>query len=596
MSTKLSQNLTLFKLFKNTFGEYKSKIILLTALSFVSGFFESVGINAIIPLFSFASKNQAANTDFISRAIEKFFIYSGLEYTLTSLLVFVISIFIFKAIALFGANYVATQTTTAFETKTRNELLSKTLNADWAYLSGQKIGYLDQSLTTDIDQSSKLLTYISATIIVAANLVAYAFLVVNISLYVALFTIASGALVLLLLKPLFNKNMAVSEEMGMLYKELAHFVNETVLGMKTIKSAFVESKVLDCSKKYFERIKALNLHVAMLRNATTAILQPIGLVFVIAIFMYFYKMAVFNFAAFAVVVYAINKIFAYIQQAQSNLHTINAQVPYLLSVLKYKAEAEKHEEYDTGTEKFDFQKTLEFKNVMFSYKQGRGEVLRGVGFTIKKGEMAGLIGPSGAGKTTIVDLILRLYSPHGGEILLDGKDIGRIRMEEWRKSIGYVSQDLFLLNDTIENNIKFYSDIISEGDMVNAARVSNILDFIESLPQKFQTIVGERGILLSGGQRQRVILARVLARKPEMLILDEATSSLDNESEALIKKAIESLRGRITVLTIAHRLSTVTTSDKLLVLENGSIVEEGAPKKLLENKDSYFFKAYNVRN
>ncbi|MDP3935323.1 MAG: ABC transporter ATP-binding protein [Candidatus Giovannonibacteria bacterium] len=595
MPTKFNENLTWLNLFKKAFGEYKSEIILLAVLSFFSGFLESIGINAVIPLFSFLSKDQAAGADFISRAIENFFLYAHLEYTMASLLVFIISLFIIKAAALFWANYVAARTTAAFETKTRNELFSATLKADWPYLSEQKVGYLDQTLTNDVDQSSKLLSYISYSIIVFANLITYGFLIVNISWVVALFTLVFGGAVLLALKPLFNKNTAVSEAIGKLYKELAHYVNENVLGMKTVKAAFVEENVLKRSNKYFEEIKSLNLRVTALRNATTVLIQPVGLIFVIAVFAFFYKMTVFNFASFAVIVYAINKIFAFIQQAQSNLHTIHAQVPYLLSVLKYKNEAKKHEEYDLGTAGFHFQNKLEFKNVDFSYKHREQGVLKNVSFSVKKGEMVGLIGPSGAGKTTVVDLILRLYLPQKGAILLDEKEISDIRMENWRKNIGYVSQEIFLLNDTIENNIKFYSGAVTEKDIIEAARMANIDDFINSLPEKFATVVGERGILLSGGQRQRIILARVLARRPQVLILDEATSALDNESEILIQEAIDGLKGKVTVLAIAHRLSTVKASDKLIVLDDGKIIEEDSPEELLKNKDSYFFKVYNLR-
>lgn len=595
MPIKFSENLTRFNLFKKAFGEYRSQIFLLTALSFVSGFLESIGINAIIPLFSFVSKNQTPSGDFISKAIENFFHYAHLEYTLTFLLIFIILLFLVKAVALFWATYLSTHITTSFETKTRSELLSAILMADWPHLSEQKTGHLEQVLTTDIDHSSNLLSYISSLIIVLANMVAYSFLVVNISWTVALFTLVFGAAVLLGLKPLFNRNIAVSEAMSGTYKDIAHHVNENMTGMKFVKSAFVGDKVLERGREYFERMKKLSLKVAILRNATTVLLQPVGLIFIIAIFAFFYKMTVFNFASFAVVVYSINKIFSFIQQAQSNIHTINAQIPYLESALKFKSEAKKYEERDLGTANFRFQNKLEFKNVFFAYKQRGQNVLRDVAFSLNKGEMVGLIGPSGAGKTTVVDLILRLYLPQRGEILLDGKNIADIRMEYWRQNIGYVSQEIFLLNDTVENNIKFYSEAVTEKDMIEAARMANIYDFVDTLPEKFKTVVGERGILLSGGQRQRIILARVLARRPQILVLDEATSALDNKSELLIQKAIETLKGNVTALVIAHRLSTVMISDRLLVLDNGKIIEEGSPEKLLKDKDSYFFKVYNLR-
>lgn len=594
MTQNTGEVLGLLRLFRKEFGQYKFQIIVLAILSFISGILEGVGVNAIIPLFAFVSRDAVKGTDMISKTIERFFAYFNLSYTLASLLILIISLFLIKAIVLFLANFVVTKITSVYESKTRDELFTLTLKADWPYLSRQKIGHLDQILTVDINQSSKLLAYISESILVAANLAVYSLLVVNISPIIATLTLILGCAVLLVLKPLFRKNANISEVTAYLYKDLAHFVNENIIGMKTVKAAMVAARVMERGRKYFDELKDLNMKIAILRNATAALLQPMGAIFVVGIFAFFYKTTAFNFASFAVVVYAINKVVAYIQIAQSNAQTIYSSAPYLASVSDYRNEMIRREEKDGGIKTFIFNDRLEFKNVSFAYSQERG-VLHKVNFEIKKGEIAGFIGPSGAGKTTIVDLALRLYVPKDGRILLDGMDASDIRIEDWRKNIGYVSQDIFLLNDTIKNNIKFYGDAVTDEDIKHSARVANIYDFIESLPDKFDTIVGERGILLSGGQRQRIVLARVLARRPKILILDEATSALDNESELLIQKAIEGLKRGITVLAIAHRLSTVMVADKLFVLDGGKIIEEGSPKELLRNKDSYFFKVYNLR-
>ena len=185
---------------------------------------------------------------------------------------------------------------------------------------------------------------------------------------------------------------------------------------------------------------------------------------------------------------------------------------------------------------------------------------------MRKGEFLGLIGPSGAGKTTIVDLLLRLLKPGHGSILLDGVDISGIDMKAWRTNVGYVSQDIFLFNESIADNIRFYSSSISDNAIEEAAKLANIHEFVMELPDKYQTVVGERGIRLSGGQRQRIALARVLARRPQILILDEATSALDNESEIKIQESIQKLKGKITILVIAHRLSTILNTDRLISL------------------------------
>ena len=190
--------------------------------------------------------------------------------------------------------------------------------------------------------------------------------------------------------------------------------------------------------------------------------------------------------------------------------------------------------------------------------------------------------------------MLRLLIPTGGSVLLDGISSKDISLSSWRKNIAYVSQDLFILHDSIRNNVRFYDDSVTDDDIWEATRLAHIDEFIRSSPQGLDTLIGDRGITISAGQRQRLVIARALARKPQLLILDEATSALDNESEAHIKRVIEELKGQLTIVAIAHRLSTIMDSDSLVVLASGRVVETGAPKQLLANTDSYFYKVYTI--
>jgi len=588
-SNKISR---IWRVSKNAFGDYKWKIAGIAILSFVSGILEGISINAIIPLFSFIQGGEA--TDIISQNIKKFFLFFDFTYTVKYLLIFMVLLFVIRAVFLFIAKYITLKIAADYEKNTRCELFKLTLAAKWPHLSKQKVGFLDQILIMDVKYSSNLLSHIGGAILIFVNLVIYSLVAINISFVITILALAFGAFVFLMFKPLFYKTRIVSGKTAEKIKQLSHYVNENIIGMKTVKSMFVERAVFEKGLLYLERLKDLRMKTGILQNFSNVLMQPIGLIFIIGIFAFFYKTDIFTFSSFAVIVYAINRIFVNIQAAQSEAHVMSFHVPYLMNVLRYKEEAIQQREKDTGTKDFNFNDRFEIKNISFAY-DSQEKALSDVSFSLKKGQMIGLVGHSGGGKTTLVDILLRLQEPQQGEILLDGENILNISLREWRTNIGYVSQDIFLINDSIESNIKFYDDSISDEAMVAAAKMAHIHEFIENQPEQYKTIVGERGTRLSVGQRQRIILARALARKPTILILDEATSALDNESEAMIQKSIEKLRGKITVIAIAHRLSTVMASDKLVVLEGGKIVEEGTPKQLLKKTDSHFFKMYNIR-
>ena len=295
------------------------------------------------------------------------------------------------------------------------------------------------------------------------------------------------------------------------------------------------------------------------------------------------------------IVYLIQRIFTYLQQLQRGMQSAMTLIPHLQSVVDYQQIASEQKENVDQAKPFIFKKSIVFDHVTFSYRQDT-PVLKGISFKVNKGEMIGIVGPSGAGKTTLVDLLLRLFQLDQGRILLDGVDANDIDLVQWRSKIGYVSQDMFLMNDTIANNIRFYNQALSQKEIEAAAKQAQIHDFVQTLPEKYDSIIGDRGVLLSGGQRQRVVIARVLAQKPDVLVLDEATSALDNESEVKIQEVIRNLRGKVTVLVIAHRLSTIMDSDQLLILTDGKVSEQGLPKTLLKDKESYFSKVYNIRN
>jgi subfamily B ATP-binding cassette protein MsbA len=224
---------------------------------------------------------------------------------------------------------------------------------------------------------------------------------------------------------------------------------------------------------------------------------------------------------------------------------------------------------------------IEFVAVDFGYEPNE-PVLRNISLTIKQGQMTALVGASGAGKSTLVDLIPRFYDPISGRILIDGIDLREFEINTLRRKLAIVSQDTFIFNASVRENIAYAMEEVDEAAIWEAARLANALEFIQKMPQGFDTQLGERGIRLSGGQRQRIAIARALLRNPEILILDEATSALDSVSERLIQESLEKLSVGRTVIAIAHRLSTIIRADKVVVLEQGRIIEQGTYQELLQ--------------
>lgn len=581
------------KVFYKSYESYKKRIIALSALGVLSGFAEVVGINAIIPLFGVMLGEQTGGDDVFTKIVNKTFDFLGLSFTPWSIVGFIIALFLIRSLIIVVFNYVMVSISAEFERTARTKLLADTFRAKWQYLVGQKLGKLNTYIISHVDVASRGLTTMSQLIMTLTGMLMFVLVAVDISASFSALIMGVGFFSIIVFKAVYTKVRKLSELNTTSQEEVTHFVHESVSGLKTIKSSGVWKSILHVGEEYFKKLEKYRIGMYVYQNAQGVGMQFFSVVFVCLLFVYSTSTGWLSFGEVIVLIYLVQRIFSYVTNLQNILHTLNSAYPQLRSVQNYIDEVSREREPKSGESDFKFEKEISFSDVSFDY--GSTKIIDNVNFDIKKGETIGLIGPSGAGKTTIVDMLLGLLQPVEGQILVDGKNIREISPKAWHKRIGYVSQDNFLLNDTIYKNIAFFKDDISESDVKRAAKLANIEEFINSQEHGYDTMVGERGLKLSGGQRQRIAIARVIAQNPEVLVLDEATSALDNESELKIQNVIHGLRGKITVFIIAHRLNTVRDADRIIVLDSGKVVESGSPEELRQNSESYFSRMLTLK-
>lgn len=403
--------------------------------------------------------------------------------------------------------------------------------------------------------------------------------------------------VILYLTHWFQKSMKTA--FGQVRQQVANlnsFVQERLVGMKTIQ-LFARQ---DAEYQKFKEINQKHRKAWLDTIWYNSIFFPaVELISSIAIAMIVWYGAVqsvqkrMDFGTMLMFIQLIQLLFKPLRQIADKFNTLQMGMVASQRVFEILNTDEIHKEKLNGVELKPTKGEIRFENVHFSYQVGE-EILRGISFSVQTGQTLAIVGQTGAGKSTIINLINRFYEITSGKIYIDNQDISQVSLSSLRSCVGIVLQDVFLFSDTIHNNITLKNDSISRQQVIKAAQEIGIHDFIESLPQGYDFNVKERGAMLSVGQRQLIAFLRAYVHNPQILILDEATSSIDSHSEQLIQNATEKITKGRTSIIIAHRLATIQKADKILVLDKGKIVQEGTHCELLQNPDGYYSKLINV--
>ncbi|NOY63929.1 MAG: ATP-binding cassette domain-containing protein [Nitrospirae bacterium] len=368
---------------------------------------------------------------------------------------------------------------------------------------------------------------------------------------------------------------------------ITELLTETFSGIKIIKVFGKESALINLFKKRNQDYYRENMRSTRIVEATSLLMEFVGGLGITFVIWYGGRLVVsgaitpgdfFSFLAAIFMIYTpvkrLAKVHNGLQQARASIDRINEFL-----VLEREKDGDKEIE--------EFTRSIEYRDVSFRYPTSETYALRHINLKIRKGDIIALVGQSGAGKTTFVDLLPRFYDPTDGAIFIDDLDIRELRISSLRGLIGVVSQDVILFNDTVRANIAFGRPGATEEEIQEAAKAAYAHEFIMELPHGYDTMIGERGVRLSGGQRQRLSIARAILKNPPILILDEATSSLDTHAEMMVQKALDSLMKNRTTIVIAHRLSTVRIASKIIVLDHGMIVEQGTHEELLKKNGVY---------
>jgi len=561
-----------------------------TALAMVAilfaGIADGAGITALLPLLKLATATQqtghadmlpeiatggAKEGGHMERIVVEALSLVGLEPTLGVLLVAVVGFITIRSILLLIANRHVGYSSAHIATELRLSLLRAVLATQWQYFQNKPIGKLANSMATEANRSAQAYVFGVTMLAMVVQTVIYMGISFAVSWKATLACLGIGLLMMAVLHTLVRMSKQAGKRQTDFIKSLISRLTDTLQSVKSLKAMAREEladKVLSAeTDKLNEALRSEVLSKEML----DAILTPLtAIVIAVGIYIALGKWGM-PFASVLVLVILLGRVLGQLSKIQKQYQKLVTMESAFWSLRKAIKQAEKAREVSGGSEPPRLESAIRLDRVSFAY--GEKKVLQDVSLTIPTQSLTTIIGSSGAGKTTLVDLIIGLYEPSSGAVCLDDTPLTRIDLKQWRRKLGYVPQEQLLLHDSILTNVTLGDPQLTEADAEHALKEANAWEFVSTLPEGMHSSVGERGTKLSGGQRQRIMIARALVHRPSVLILDEPTSALDPASEALISETLRRLRKDYTILAISHQPALAKSADVVYQLKNGELTE-----------------------
>lgn len=481
----------------------------------------------------------------------------------------------------------------------RTNVYQKFLKLPVSFFTEQRKGDMMSRISNDIGNvegsiMNSLVDIINAPFMIIASLITLFLLSPSLTLFSLLVFPVMGGVISWVGKSLKRHSMKAQEELGTLFS----LVDETLKSSKIIKIFNADTILKSRFEKTTNKWQDYSIAMSRRRELASPSSEFLGSVTILLITWFAgiqilekHSMSAVTFIGFIAIFFQILDPAKRLSAAISNIQGGIPAVQRVLEVLDYDL---KVEEIENPIPITTLNHQIEFKNISFYYDKDK-QILKNFSLTIPKGKTVALVGQSGSGKTTIANLLARFYDVTEGEILIDGTNIKDLKLTDYRKLLGMVTQESVLFNDTVYNNILMGKTTAPEEEVINASKIANAHQFIENLPEGYHTNIGDDGNKLSGGQKQRLSIARAVLKNPPVMILDEATSALDTESERLVQDALDHMMENRTSMVIAHRLSTIQKADHIVVMERGRIVEQGSHNELINN-DGVYKKLVELQN
>ncbi|MCE5215192.1 MAG: ABC transporter ATP-binding protein/permease, partial [Methanobacterium sp.] len=539
------------------------KVALALTLMVIISLNEAVSLLILIPLLQLVGLDVAQGSlGQLAGFVSSFFTAIGLQPTLIMVLVIYVLVISFSAVLTRYQNIKTSEIQYQFATHLRKGLYNAITNSNWLFFSRMKSSNFAHALTNEIERIStgtgQFLTFL-ATIMI---LVVYIIFALKLAGLITGIIFGVGVAIILVLRRRTGRSRSSGEEITTTTRDLYYSIMQHLDGMKTIKSFGMQEENIKVFKEQSDQV-ARNYLESIKSYADVRLLFEVGTVVVLAVMVFvLIEVVKLPTASLFLLIYLFVRMIPQFSTIQRAYQYFINMLPAFGNVMDLEEQCLENSEA-TGSEDDEIKSKHEinFKNVKFSYRGEDHFTIKNLDLRILAGKTTAIAGPSGAGKSTVADLLMGLIKPDEGKITVDGIPISGRFFTSWRNEIGYVAQETFLFNESIRFNLILASPDAGEDDLIEALKLAAAYDFVYKLPEGLDTIIGDRGVRLSGGEKQRLALARALLRKPSLLIMDEATSNLDSENEKKIIKAIEDLHGEITILMIAHRISTIKNAD-----------------------------------